>query len=211
MLTQIWQNFVSRSKCISATAPKAVGPPPLRPPPSRPRQPWDEQLLYQLACFIQLHTFTYFATAYCLVLTVYLMYRTLLHLTRTSPRLPVQDPEINCTALHCTALHCTILYTGTICEKAEGVSWWIESLGKSQGENQRGLSHRGFYPLDFLRNSIHHNTSCPSAKSRKTLSVLLSLYAGLPLKSQVHISADSRNTIFELFWPESPSNFRGKF
>ena len=29
--------------------------------------------------------------------------------------------------------------SGTMCGKAEGVSWWMESLGKSQGQNPRGL------------------------------------------------------------------------
>ena len=36
--------------------------------------------------------------------------------------------------------------TGTMCGKVEGVGWWMESLGKSQGQNPRGPRPQGFWP-----------------------------------------------------------------
>ena len=44
--------------------------------------------------------------------------------------------------------------TGTMCGKAEAISGWIESLGKSQGQNPRGCRPRWFWSRDFSRESI---------------------------------------------------------
>ena len=52
----------------------------------------------------------------------------------------------------------SIQYSVTMCGKAEGVSWWMESLGKSQGKNPRGRRPQGFWPWDFPRDFIHHDT-----------------------------------------------------
>ena len=46
----------------------------------------------------------------------------------------------------------------TMCGKSEGVSWWMESLGKSQSQNSRGCRPRGFWLWDFPRDFIHHDT-----------------------------------------------------
>ena len=35
-------------------------------------------------------------------------------------------------------------YTGTLFGKAEGVSWWLECLGRSQGQNQKCRRRRAF-------------------------------------------------------------------
>ena len=48
-----------------------------------------------------------------------------------------------------------------MCRKALGVSWWMESLGKSLGQKPLGLWPLWFWPWDFPRDSIHHYT--PSA------------------------------------------------
>ena len=45
-----------------------------------------------------------------------------------------------------------------ICIKLLCVSWWIKSLGKSNGQHPWDLQPLGFCPLDFLRHSIHHDT-----------------------------------------------------
>ena len=54
--------------------------------------------------------------------------------------------------------YCT-LYTGTLFEKAEEVSWWMLCLGRSQGQNPRGRRPQGFWPRDLPRHNIHHDTS----------------------------------------------------
>ena len=49
----------------------------------------------------------------------------------------------------------------TLYGKALGVSWWMECLGRSHGQNPRGLRPLGFLPWGLPRHSIHHDT--PSA------------------------------------------------
>ena len=45
-----------------------------------------------------------------------------------------------------------------LCGKAQRVSWWIESLGKSCGQNPWGVRPLGDWPWDVPRDSIHHDT-----------------------------------------------------
>ena len=44
-----------------------------------------------------------------------------------------------------------------MCGKAEAVGWWMESLGKFQGQNPRGRRPTGFWPQDFP-NGLHSPT-----------------------------------------------------
>ena len=49
-----------------------------------------------------------------------------------------------------------------MCGKALGVSWWMQSLGKSLGQKPFGdLRPAGFRPRDFNRDSILHDTPLP--------------------------------------------------
>ena len=43
-----------------------------------------------------------------------------------------------------------------MCGKALGVSWWMQSLGKSRGQNPLGLWPLRFCPWHFPRDSIRH-------------------------------------------------------
>ena len=45
-----------------------------------------------------------------------------------------------------------------MCGKALGVSWWMQSLGKSRGRNPLGLWPLRFCPWHFPRDSIRHGT-----------------------------------------------------
>ena len=51
----------------------------------------------------------------------------------------------------------TLLNNVEMYEKAKGVSWGMVSLGKCQGQNRRFSRTQGFWPRDFLRDSIHHD------------------------------------------------------
>ena len=58
----------------------------------------------------------------------------------------------------CRIRNCGI-NSGTLFGKAEGLEWWMEALGKSQGLNPRGRRpHEGFDRRISLRNFIHHLT-----------------------------------------------------
>ena len=47
----------------------------------------------------------------------------------------------------------------TLYEKALEVSWWMLCLGRSRGQNPRGLRPLGFWPCNLPRHNIHHDTS----------------------------------------------------
>ena len=47
---------------------------------------------------------------------------------------------------------------GTLFGKAEWVSWWMEYLGRFQGQKPKGRRTKGFWPKDLPRDSIHHDS-----------------------------------------------------
>ena len=51
------------------------------------------------------------------------------------------------------------MITMTFYEKTLEVPWWVLCLGRSRGQNPRGLRPLGFWPWDLPRHNIHHGTS----------------------------------------------------
>ena len=82
--------------------------------------------------------------------------------------------------------------------KVEGVSWWLESLGKSQGQNPRGASPEGFWPRD----TIHHDTP----KAFPHIFIISSSRTG-----KEGILSVPRDTIKKCRGHEAPSIVRVKF
>ena len=58
----------------------------------------------------------------------------------------------------CPCLEAKGQMSGTMCGKAKGVSWWMESPRESQGQNLRGCRPQGLWLRDFPRDSMHHDT-----------------------------------------------------
>ena len=52
-----------------------------------------------------------------------------------------------------------VAITMTFYEKTLEGPWWMLCLGRSRGQNPRGLRPRGFWPWDLPRHNIHHGTS----------------------------------------------------